>query len=585
MRVRVLGLLAMTGCLSAVEEPKPRVDAGVSIESDAGVSSDAGTIVVPGVTCSDGGFCWDTTYGGTFHAVAGTSSSFVVAVGEGGVIATWNGSSVSYAASPTTKSLRGVWFETPDRGWAVGDDGVMLEWNGARWNLSSSGTTSDLSVIAGNGSAVFAAGTDVMLGRTAMGWQVLRVPLPIQGSPAQVQAMTVRSATEVYVLGRASADFFMRFDGTTLHDEPIPSVARTLTDVTSCGDTLFLASNPGPELVLKRTRGSWTSIDARGPKLACLTDSAFISYGDTRATLYGSSIVTVSDRLFSKAAYVAGPNEVFFVGPGGGFTVWRGTPLVGEHQQTKRVTASANSVFRLTADQRVERREGNQWRALTVPGTGVVADLFAPADDELWVVRGLEAHHLLAGTWTRHMVPTGTVHVRGHGSTNVWFSGSPTIAQWNGNTVQTMALAATRFTGPVHVTATQTWVPTFSEMGLEQTWRRDGSAWRQTSVSAWRVWGRGDEVYFTLGLALARWNGTNAHMLRANVETRVLGVAGDELLFVDAASARLMRFNPRLAAETAVSLGTTERLAAIEVAPAGDVWLITEAGGLLHRVP
>ncbi|MDP3500789.1 MAG: hypothetical protein Q8S33_10665 [Myxococcales bacterium] len=595
----------LSACLSPVDESGPSFDAGPSAGGaggpvDAGFGGGGGASaaggasqpipgVIPGVTCSDSNVCWDTVYGGTFHAVAGTSS-FVVAVGEGGVIATWNGS-LTYSASPTKKSLRGVWFETATRGWAVGDDGVMLEWDGTTWRLVPSGTTNHLFTIHGSGATVFAAGHEVVVWRKQGAWEVAPVPLPVQGSPARVRSLVVRSANEAYLVGVASAGFFMRYDGSGWLEEAAPRQARRLNDLAVCGDSLFVSAAGA---TFRRLNGSWSEVATQGARVACLSETAFVSFGagesgsNERITIEGGQAgLVVSERFAAEAAFVAGPRDIFFVGAGGAFNRWTGAEFGASATRTRKLSTSGSSAYRLVVGERVEHLMGTQWVELFVPGADVISDLYSPQPDELWVLRGTTANHLRGGQWVSHALPVGTGHVRGSGPSNVWFSGASTVAHWDGVSLRTETLPTRNLTGPAHVTASQTWLPTWSINGVATSLRRDASGWQSSPVSAWRIWGVNDDVYLSHASSLSRWNGSGMELVRENVDVRAVGIATDAIYLLDLTyrtgplqtAVKLVRTTGQV---VPLSLGTSENIAQIAVGSAGDVWFVTEAGGLLR---
>jgi len=83
------------------------------------------------------------------------------AVGDGGRIIHWNGTSWQIFSSPTTDSLRGIKMITLTEGWAVGGD--ILYWNGTAWSVNNSLGWDSLNAIsmlnANNGWAVGNYGT------------------------------------------------------------------------------------------------------------------------------------------------------------------------------------------------------------------------------------------------------------------------------------------------------------------------------------------------------------------------------------------------------------------------------------------
>lgn len=61
----------------------------------------------------------------------GSSANDVWAVGLGGTILRWQGSSWTKVTSPVTESLYDVWGSSANDVWAVGDFGTVLHWPAA----------------------------------------------------------------------------------------------------------------------------------------------------------------------------------------------------------------------------------------------------------------------------------------------------------------------------------------------------------------------------------------------------------------------------------------------------------------------
>ena len=74
-------------------------------------------------------------------AIYAADPTHVWAVGVGGVILFYNGTSWSPQASGTTVKLRGVHGTGPSNVWAVGDAGTILRFDGSKWSPQTSGTT------------------------------------------------------------------------------------------------------------------------------------------------------------------------------------------------------------------------------------------------------------------------------------------------------------------------------------------------------------------------------------------------------------------------------------------------------------
>jgi hypothetical protein len=66
------------------------------------------------------------------------------AVGKGGTIIHYNGTSWSTAISPIGQDLKSVVMFSANDGWAVGKNGVILLWNGTSWAVAASPTSQEI---------------------------------------------------------------------------------------------------------------------------------------------------------------------------------------------------------------------------------------------------------------------------------------------------------------------------------------------------------------------------------------------------------------------------------------------------------
>lgn len=115
---------------------------------DAGGSRDApdGAQCTPAAACSADCWCPEPQLATTANlwAVWGSSATSIWAVGDGGTIVHWDGTTWSLQPSGTSVTLYGV-HGTGDRDvWAVGEAGTTLRWNGTAWSAVPCPVTPEL---------------------------------------------------------------------------------------------------------------------------------------------------------------------------------------------------------------------------------------------------------------------------------------------------------------------------------------------------------------------------------------------------------------------------------------------------------
>jgi hypothetical protein len=109
--------------------------AGDNYEAVWGVGSDVWVVGDASIVhCKAPSACLNEASGGSgsLYSVWGTSTTNVFAVGAGGRIARYNGTSWSAMSSPTSRTLYHVAGSGPSDAWAVGDS-VILHFDGAQW--------------------------------------------------------------------------------------------------------------------------------------------------------------------------------------------------------------------------------------------------------------------------------------------------------------------------------------------------------------------------------------------------------------------------------------------------------------------
>ncbi len=80
----------------------------------------------------------------SLNAVEVLSGTSAWAVGNGGLILNWDGTTWTKVTSPTSLNLNALEMSSATDGWAVGESGTILHWDGGAWTSAASPTGSTL---------------------------------------------------------------------------------------------------------------------------------------------------------------------------------------------------------------------------------------------------------------------------------------------------------------------------------------------------------------------------------------------------------------------------------------------------------
>lgn len=129
-----------------------------------------------------------------------SSGNHVLAVGKGGFVTKWDGTSWHPLSSGTTRELLSVWLRSGTQGYVVGKGGSALLYDGEGLSplvLPGAGSGVDLVSVHGNGSHVIVAAADGTVWRSTDGTSFTRAPAPPAGYGYQlVQAFVDRDDSE-----------------------------------------------------------------------------------------------------------------------------------------------------------------------------------------------------------------------------------------------------------------------------------------------------------------------------------------------------------------------------------------------------
>lgn len=150
------------------------------------------------------------------YAVWGTSVTNVYAVGSGGAILHFNGSSWASMASGTTSNLYAVWGSSATDVFAVGFGGTILHYDGSHWASMASGSSGPLNGVWGASPAdVYAVGYQSGTGAALLRWD--GTAWSSRGSPTsqELRAIWGSSPLDFYMVGGGG----FSNDATLLHSD------------------------------------------------------------------------------------------------------------------------------------------------------------------------------------------------------------------------------------------------------------------------------------------------------------------------------------------------------------------------------
>jgi len=134
------------------------------------------------------------------RSVWGTASNDVWAVGDGGTILHFNGTTWVRVNSGTSSNLRAVWGVAPKRVWAVGEKGTLLEYNGGSWSTRPVLVGRTYNGV-GGGSAIYAVGEQLNSGYA----EQLHPISSTRSDPATLRYNAIWGVgATVYVVGQTS---------------------------------------------------------------------------------------------------------------------------------------------------------------------------------------------------------------------------------------------------------------------------------------------------------------------------------------------------------------------------------------------
>lgn len=209
--------------------PDASIDARIPDASNPAMSSGL---------CMPNGFCWEypSLFGITLEAVWGSSPTDVWAVGYGGAIVHFDGTSWSIEPSPTRSTLYAISGTDASNVWAVGEAGVVLHWEGTRWVSIDGGTTRDLRAVQALQSGhVWVVGAEEVRRFDGTRWSVLT---PIETPISNIQLLA-RSDSDVWL---ASTQHVQHWNGSAWQWIPVDasSSISVITSMAAANERIYL---------------------------------------------------------------------------------------------------------------------------------------------------------------------------------------------------------------------------------------------------------------------------------------------------------------------------------------------------------
>lgn len=554
--------------------------------------------------CSVDGWCWQNPLpqGNPLLAVWGSRSNNVFAVGQGGIIFRWDGTTWSPQRSGTRNSLYGVWGYDANNIWAVGDAGTILKWNGSAWSPQLSGSTSTLRGVWGSAANnVWAVGADGQILRwNGATW----TPQP-SGTANGLNRLWGSDANNVWVVGDKGT--ILKWNGMTWSPQPSGFSTNDLAGVWgSDKKNIWAVGERG--LTLQWDGSTWNFVS--GP---------FISTG-------GLLGVWGSDE-----------GDVWAVGSSGTLFMWNGvkwSAVSSGSEKTLRAVWMATDTFDAWAvGDSGEILRGNRatWTAQSKENTSFLAGVWASDVNNAWAMGSAGKILKWNGTqWTAQPIATTVgLNVWGLDANNVWaFGGNGTILKRNGATWAAQASGSSMFVrGLWGSDANNVWAvgadgtilkwngsawsmqPSGTTNHLESVWgldasnvwavgrngtilKWDGRSWaaQSSGVTSWllsvhgtnqnNIWvsgGDGAILKFGGGSWQSQWTGTTTWLRSVcALDTKNVWAVGDQ--------GTILKWDG-VVTWTSQASGTTNRLQGVWGLDANNVWAVGDQGTILRLIP
>jgi hypothetical protein len=395
------------------------------------------------------------------RAVSGSSRTNIVFVGFNGMLLRYDGAQFTRDPSGTTLVFNAVWVASPSFAVAVGDSGVVSTWDGQRWQTGKLGAQPFLAVWGASATDVWAGGASGTLYHFDGTRWTAQPPLPVAGN---VQSLWGADAAAVYATvwnPSTNRSTVLRWSGTAWGAVSVPQevtfnpafvfgsgrgdVYVTAGWTTSHFDGAAWSNLPALPIDMWYTGliGGWAT-----------PGRAFIGgYNGNAFEWQGNAWRTTNQSPGYRRAWASDARNVFAVGLWGIIDRYDGTRWTAMSSGTT-VTlngvwgSAANDVYAVGSQGTILHYDGATWtRVSGVPSAEYLQAAWGAGPRDLWVVGSNgTALHFDGSTWRPTSTGTNAVlnNVFGVGPNDVFAVGDGgTIVHWDGTAWRRMASPVT----------------------------------------------------------------------------------------------------------------------------------------------
>jgi len=362
---------------------------------------------------------WACTWSG-LNGVWDSSPADVFAVGPGGTIVHYDGSTWSWQPAGTERELQGVWGSGPADVFAVGEAGTILHYDGSAWSAQESGVSVHLTKIWGSGPAdVYVLGQEnTVLRYDGIGWSAMPLPATLS-----MQGIAGLGPGKPVLVGSAGA--ILQYDSGEW-SSPVGPTSNLLhavwgsspVDVFAVGAQGTIVHFDGATWAL---HSSGTTSDLRSV-WGSSPDNVFV-VGDSGTMLHFDGVSWGVSALGSSMlldVWGTGTSDVFAVGMDGAIVHSDGTAWVPQVSGTTAhliaISGRAHDdLYAVGSEGTVLHFDGSSWTPVPGPSSRQLTNV--------WVTESGEVYVLDLGGDVSRLDPSGWTLLRSGDPTELWLWG------------------------------------------------------------------------------------------------------------------------------------------------------------------